>query len=168
MKIALAGDTMLGRQVGEHLVDPEASPLFADEVVAVAREADLLVLNLECAISDRGERWADPNKLFFFRAPPTATRVLENLGVLFTDCVGGPTEQLGPAVAAAIEPADHLAPELTLPQAQQRLDVDDEPWLFFKDPASGRGQVLYRRYDGHYGLITPTGESVAKPSALHG
>jgi poly-gamma-glutamate synthesis protein (capsule biosynthesis protein) len=84
MKLALAGDTMLGRNVAERLrlAPPEA--LFADEVVAVAHEADLFVLNLECAISDRGERWPDPNKPFFFRAPPEATDVLNLLEV---DCV---------------------------------------------------------------------------------
>jgi poly-gamma-glutamate capsule biosynthesis protein CapA/YwtB (metallophosphatase superfamily) len=53
-------------------------------VVAVAREADLLVLNLECCISERGERWPDPGKPFFFRAPPAAAETLRRLGV---DCV---------------------------------------------------------------------------------
>ena len=28
-------------------------------------------------------------------------------------------------------------------------------WVFFRDADSGRGHVLYRRYDGHYGLIVP-------------
>jgi hypothetical protein len=27
--------------------------------------------------------------------------------------------------------------------------------VFFSMPASRRAQVLYRRYDGHYGLIKP-------------
>ena len=31
-------------------------------------------------------------------------------------------------------------------------------FLFFTDPASGRGQLLYPRYDGNLGLITPIGE----------
>ena len=84
MKLALAGDTMLGRQVGERLgrVGPRA--LFADELVEVMGEADLVVLNLECAISERGERWPDPGKPFFFRAPPVAVEALQVLGV---DCV---------------------------------------------------------------------------------
>lgn len=55
--------------------------LVAEDVVAVAREADLLVLNLECCISERGERWPDPGKPFFFRAPPAATETLRRLGV---------------------------------------------------------------------------------------
>jgi ribosomal subunit interface protein len=47
------------------------------------------------------------------------------------------------------------APELTLTDAEERLDVGHERMVFFVDPDSGRGQVVYRRYDGHYGLITP-------------
>jgi poly-gamma-glutamate capsule biosynthesis protein CapA/YwtB (metallophosphatase superfamily) len=84
MKLALAGDTMLGRKVAEAIVERGPDSLVADEVVAIAREADLFVLNLECCISDRGERRADPGKPFFFRSPPAATAVLTRLGV---DCV---------------------------------------------------------------------------------
>ena len=84
MKLGLAGDTMLGRKVAEVIGQRGPDAVVADEVVAVAREADLLVLNLECCISDRGEPWPDPRKPFFFRAPPAATEVLTRLGV---DCV---------------------------------------------------------------------------------
>jgi poly-gamma-glutamate synthesis protein (capsule biosynthesis protein) len=81
VKLALAGDTMLGRKVAEHLAEVPPTALFADGVVAAAHEADLFVLNLECAISDRGEPWPDPNKPFFFRAPPVAVEALRHLGV---------------------------------------------------------------------------------------
>jgi poly-gamma-glutamate capsule biosynthesis protein CapA/YwtB (metallophosphatase superfamily) len=81
VKLALAGDTMLGRKVAERLTEASPTALFADGVVAAAHEADLFVLNLECAISDRGEPWPDPNKPFFFRAPPVAVDVLRHLGV---------------------------------------------------------------------------------------
>jgi poly-gamma-glutamate synthesis protein (capsule biosynthesis protein) len=84
MKLGLAGDTMLGRGVAERLAHAPPSCLFAPEVVALASEADLFVLNLECAISERGEPWPDLNKPFFFRAPPAAVDVLQSLGV---DCV---------------------------------------------------------------------------------
>jgi ribosomal subunit interface protein len=47
------------------------------------------------------------------------------------------------------------APDLTLAEATERLDVGHEPTVFFVDADAGRGQVVYRRYDGHYGLITP-------------
>ena len=35
------------------------------------------------------------------------------------------------------------------------LDAGDASFVFFADSATGRGNVLYRRHDGHYGLITP-------------
>ncbi|WP_018385731.1 CapA family protein [Wenjunlia vitaminophila] len=84
MRIALAGDTMLGRGVADRLATAPPTSLFADEVVAAGREADLFLLNLECAVSDRGEPWPDPAKPFFFRAPPVAVEALRHLGV---DCV---------------------------------------------------------------------------------
>jgi poly-gamma-glutamate synthesis protein (capsule biosynthesis protein) len=84
LKLALAGDTMLGRTVAERLAEAPPEALFSEDVVAIAHEADLFVLNLECAISDRGVRWPDPDKPFFFRAPPVATEALALLGV---DCV---------------------------------------------------------------------------------
>lgn len=79
--IGLAGDTMLGRKVGDLLaVEPDAE-VFDPGVHAATATADLLLLNLECCISSRGDRWAgDPGKPFFFRAPPAATRVLTDLG----------------------------------------------------------------------------------------
>jgi poly-gamma-glutamate capsule biosynthesis protein CapA/YwtB (metallophosphatase superfamily) len=75
---------MLGRSVARAIAEAGPDALFADEVVEITRSADLFVLNLECCISERGTRWPDPRKPFFFRAPPAATEVLELLGV---DCV---------------------------------------------------------------------------------
>lgn len=80
MKVALAGDTMPGRKVAERLAVAAPTALFSDEVVAVAHEADLFVLDLECAISARAP-WPDPAKPFFFRAPPVAADVLRHLAV---------------------------------------------------------------------------------------
>jgi poly-gamma-glutamate capsule biosynthesis protein CapA/YwtB (metallophosphatase superfamily) len=81
VKLGFAGDTMLGRLVGERLLADPAARLFSEEVVEAAHEADLFICNLECTISDRGERWPDPAKPFFFRAPPAAVEVLRSLGV---------------------------------------------------------------------------------------
>jgi ribosomal subunit interface protein len=47
-------------------------------------------------------------------------------------------------------------PTLTLAEAQERLDLGGELFLFYLDPADARGRVLYRRHDGHYGLIEAT------------
>ncbi len=82
MKLALAGDTMLGRGVAGRLETESPESLFAPELVEVAGEADVFVLNLECCISARGE--PTPGRVFHFRAPPWATQALTHLGV---DCV---------------------------------------------------------------------------------
>ncbi|HEX9376924.1 MAG TPA: CapA family protein [Actinomycetota bacterium] len=79
--LALAGDTMLGRGVAAALDTVRPESLVAREVVEVAREADLFVLNLECCISDRGDPWPAADKPFFFRAPPAAVGTLHHLGV---------------------------------------------------------------------------------------
>jgi poly-gamma-glutamate capsule biosynthesis protein CapA/YwtB (metallophosphatase superfamily) len=79
--LALAGDTMLGRGVAELLrADPRA-PLVSPEVADHLRHADAFVLNLECCISHRGAPFPDPDKPFFFRAPPVAAERLAELGV---------------------------------------------------------------------------------------
>jgi poly-gamma-glutamate synthesis protein (capsule biosynthesis protein) len=82
VKLALAGDTMLGRAVAERLAHDPQHPLVAPEVVAVIREADVFMLNLECCLSARGEPTA--GRVFHFRGPPWAAQDLTRLDV---DCV---------------------------------------------------------------------------------
>jgi ribosome-associated translation inhibitor RaiA len=48
------------------------------------------------------------------------------------------------------------APTIPVADAVSRLNLSDSPFVFFRDAAAGRANVLYRRYDGHYGLITPS------------
>jgi len=72
---------MLGRGVAERLRQDPRAELVAPEVLEIARAADLVILNLECCISERGEPWPDPYKPFFFRAPPAALDTLVSLGV---------------------------------------------------------------------------------------
>jgi poly-gamma-glutamate capsule biosynthesis protein CapA/YwtB (metallophosphatase superfamily) len=79
--LALAGDTMLGRGVAERLLTDPAAPLVAPEVASYIAAADAFVLNLECCVSERGARFPDPAKPFFFRAPPVAAERLKELGV---------------------------------------------------------------------------------------
>jgi poly-gamma-glutamate capsule biosynthesis protein CapA/YwtB (metallophosphatase superfamily) len=81
VRLALAGDTMLGRGVAKELGRRPPQSLVDDELVEITRSADLFVLNLECCISERGERVP---KTFNFRAPPSAVETLLHLGV---DCV---------------------------------------------------------------------------------
>jgi len=80
LTVALAGDTMLGRNVAEQLADP-GHRLLAGELEEIARAADLFILNLECCISERGQRIRQLGKPFYFRAPPVAAEALAELGV---------------------------------------------------------------------------------------
>ncbi|MCH0539716.1 sigma 54 modulation/S30EA ribosomal C-terminal domain-containing protein [Streptomyces sp. MUM 203J] len=45
-------------------------------------------------------------------------------------------------------------PRTTVAEASARLDITGLPFVFFRDAATGRGSVLYRRKGGRYGLIT--------------
>jgi poly-gamma-glutamate capsule biosynthesis protein CapA/YwtB (metallophosphatase superfamily) len=105
VRVALAGDTMLGRTVADEIDRTGRAP-FDEEVVAVAGEADLFVLNLECCVSARGERWPSPGKPFFFRAPPVAAELLAGIGV---DCVTlANNHALDYGAEALLDTLDHL------------------------------------------------------------
>lgn len=55
--------------------------------------------------------------------------------------------------------SDEIPPTMKLSEAIRLLDESGQPFLFFDNVISSRGNVVYRRYDGHYGLITPPVES---------
>jgi len=61
---------------------------------------------------------------------------------------------LGP-IAAPVEVSEVPAPVLGLGEAIERLNTTGELRVFFADTVTGRGNVLYQRYDGHYGLVIP-------------
>lgn len=50
------------------------------------------------------------------------------------------------------------APRMTEEQAIDQLAATGYPFVFFTDAATGRGNLLYYRYDGHYGLLGPSTE----------
>jgi ribosome-associated translation inhibitor RaiA len=55
----------------------------------------------------------------------------------------------GPIRVSAVHPG-----AMTVDDAVALLDLGDQPFVFFLDPETRRGSVAYRRYDGHYGLVT--------------
>ncbi|WP_166355477.1 sigma 54 modulation/S30EA ribosomal C-terminal domain-containing protein [Phytoactinopolyspora limicola] len=63
-----------------------------------------------------------------------------------------------PSTTVPLTVSRHPARMLTVAEAQAQLDTTGLPFVFFVEPPNDRGQVLYRRFDGHYGLITPPGE----------
>ena len=73
--IALAGDVMLGRGVNEALRDMRPEEPWGD-VLPLLLDADLRIINLECAITDHRQPWTRTPKVFHFRADPSAVEVL--------------------------------------------------------------------------------------------
>ncbi len=55
------------------------------------------------------------------------------------------------------------APAMDLVTALRLLDETDDPKVFFVDTGTGRGRVVYRRYDGHYGTVGAEPASAAVP-----
>lgn len=49
------------------------------------------------------------------------------------------------------------APRLSVHEAIIRLEAMGQPFTFFTSSRTGRGAVMYHRYDGHYGLVVPPG-----------
>ena len=60
----------------------------------------------------------------------------------------------GPS-AFEIQISEGAPPQLSVEEAIRDLETLNLPYLLFIDTASGRGEVVYSRYDGHYGLISP-------------
>jgi poly-gamma-glutamate capsule biosynthesis protein CapA/YwtB (metallophosphatase superfamily) len=79
--IAFGGDVMLGRGVAEAIGGRAVADVWAPDLRAVFAEADAVVVNLECCISERGEPWDPHRKPFHFRAPPRAVEALTAIGV---------------------------------------------------------------------------------------
>lgn len=51
----------------------------------------------------------------------------------------------------------HPVPSCDAVEAARQLGETELPYRFFLDTDTGRGAVVYRRYDGHYGLLGPAG-----------
>lgn len=80
-----------------------------------------------------------------YRAAPTGYRLAEL----------APPPPTWPEPVVPITASPHPAPRLSPAEAIERLNLTGLPFVFFADAVTGRGHVLYRRYDGHYGLISP-------------
>lgn len=83
-------------------------------------------------------------------------------GVLYRSPTGYRLALVAPDLADLLSPfespvtlSEQPTPCLTLEAAIDRLGLLDLPFVFFIEAAEGRACVLYRRYDGHYGMITP-------------
>ena len=84
LTLALTGDVMLGRMVDLAITSYGPAYPWGDDVRAALRQADLRLINLECAITSEQERWHDgAYKAFYFRADPVAIDTLRAAGIDF-------------------------------------------------------------------------------------
>ncbi|HEX6932216.1 MAG TPA: sigma 54 modulation/S30EA ribosomal C-terminal domain-containing protein [Streptosporangiaceae bacterium] len=59
--------------------------------------------------------------------------------------------QVDPSITISQVPATRLS----VTEAEDRLEAFGQPFLFFVNAETERGNLIYHRYDGHYGLIEP-------------
>lgn len=52
-----------------------------------------------------------------------------------------------------VEEPDRFSEPVALHRAITEMDAVDHHFLYFVDRDSGRGSIIYRRYDGHYGVV---------------
>jgi ribosome-associated translation inhibitor RaiA len=116
------------------------APCTIDEAVA---EMDLLDYDFHL-FTERGTGTA----AVVYRAAPAGYRL-----ALVAPGLAGQVSPHALPVASSRQPV----PCLTEEEAADRLNLLGLPFLFYVDAAQGRASVLYHRYDGHYGLITPAG-----------
>jgi poly-gamma-glutamate capsule biosynthesis protein CapA/YwtB (metallophosphatase superfamily) len=83
--LALAGDVMLGRLVDETIATRGFAYPWGD-LLPVLHGADRVLINLECVLTARTERWREPDgsyKAFYFRADPAVVETLRQGRVAF-------------------------------------------------------------------------------------
>ena len=76
LTLAFTGDVMLGRYVNEMLKTVQPEEVWGDLLPHLA-QADLRIVNLECALTNHLRPWTRTRKMFHFRADPKAVRVLQ-------------------------------------------------------------------------------------------
>ena len=101
MRIGLLGDVMLGRLVGRDIErGTPPDELWSAPLRELCRSLDLVIVNLECCLSGRGEPTsAIPGKPFFFRGPPEAVGALTAIGARVASLANNHALDFGEAAA---------------------------------------------------------------------
>jgi poly-gamma-glutamate capsule biosynthesis protein CapA/YwtB (metallophosphatase superfamily) len=76
LTLVLMGDVMLGRLVNDRLKEMQPEAVWGDVLPHLA-QADLRIINLECALTRHLRQWTRTEKMFHFRADPAAVHVLQ-------------------------------------------------------------------------------------------
>jgi hypothetical protein len=69
--------------------------------------------------------------------------------------LAGASAGVGASAGEIVSVSEVPAPRMGVDEAQGRLEGLEQPFIFFVEPRSGRGNLLYFRHDGDLGLITP-------------
>ncbi len=80
MKLLFCGDTMLGRGVGKAM-EKHGHGYPLGKISPFTKDADLCIVNLECAITSSKSIWGGEPKAFYFGAPVGAAKSLRMAGV---------------------------------------------------------------------------------------
>lgn len=121
IRVMLGGDVMLGRNVREYMQRYGANyPL--SRVATLMREADLTIVNLECALTEAEKEWSGVPKAFYFRATPQAVHGLLDAGVDMLSLANNHILDFGPE--GLIETLHHLD-EHGIRHAGAGVDIDD-------------------------------------------
>jgi hypothetical protein len=135
-------------------VRPERARRPADEREVVARKAyEVAELTPDEAIFDMEQLDHDFYVFHDLASGRDACVSRHDDGAYLIARVGGLGSDHGQTAVDLVE-SPTAAPELTLAEAVERLEAGAEPFVFFADASSGRGSVVYERYDGHYGVVT--------------
>jgi hypothetical protein len=134
LRVALAGDTILGRNLAQAIARTRRAPI-APEVVDVAAEADVFIVNLECCISDRGLPRADPRKL-----DCVATDMMGKSGRAMLDALVSRTAD--PVVLA--DPARGLLRK-KIPRSEKRSRAASTPSTRWSSGGSSRTWTTWTR-----------------------
>ncbi len=95
MRLAATGDVMLGRNAGAVLRRRPPEYVWGD-TLPLLRQADAVLVNLECVIAgeETGRPW--PRKVFHFKAPPQAVAALQAAEVSAVTLANNHTLDFGP------------------------------------------------------------------------
>ena len=72
------------------------------------------------------------------------------IGLIYPDATFPPLADEGPDCQTS-----HLSEPVTVEAAVEQMNVVGHGFIFFINAETGRGNVIYLRYDGIYGLVEP-------------
>lgn len=123
-RIGLTGDVMFGRNVNDRWSDGPPEGVWGD-TLSDLRALDGTIVNLECAVSSRGER--RPHRGYYFRADPDwAIAALESAGVAAASLANN--HQLDFGTTALTDTRRHLAAaDIAHPGAGPNRETAFEP-----------------------------------------